>query len=55
MKKEQERDKRFEVMWNELQVVVKGLTAVENRPSLAANSETLSETLPIHRLLLSTR
>lgn len=31
MKKEQERDKKFEFMWNELQVVIKGLSVIENR------------------------
>lgn len=31
MKKEQERDKKFEFMWNELQVIIKGLNTIENR------------------------
>lgn len=31
MKKEQERDKKFEFMWNELQVIIKGLGTIENR------------------------
>lgn len=34
MKKEQERDRKFEVMWNELQIAIKGLAALENRSGM---------------------
>lgn len=77
MKKEQERDKKFEFMWNELQVIIKGLNTIENRYIIylflliviiililifhrsttlnETNSTIPSKTIPIHKLLLSTR
>jgi hypothetical protein len=43
MKREQERDRKFEVMWNELQIAIKGLAALENRSDILS---TLAPFLP---------
>ncbi|CAE7707092.1 unnamed protein product [Symbiodinium microadriaticum] len=55
MKKEEERDKKFDVMWTELYVVCKGLAALEDRKVDDAPDSSLAATAALHRCLLATR